>query len=143
MICKRLENLTSFAFNGEELTFSGVIGLVSRRDKLRSLSIRNPKSLTKYSMKLLSRHMTQLENLRLFWNGKLLINNPWNFEFCLDRDKQKVDNLFSEGHLQSLTSIDLSSFYQTVDDNALQILASAHLSSGCTVKNHLKKASLH
>ena len=32
----------------------------------------------------------------------MLINNPWNFEFCLDRDEQRVDNLFENGTLEYL-----------------------------------------
>ena len=34
---------------------------------------------------------------RLIWRGKLLINNPWNFDYNLDREEQRVDIIFTEG----------------------------------------------
>ena len=80
---------------------------------------------------------------RLFWIGKMLINNPWNFEFCLDRDEQRVDNLFENGTLEYLTEVDLSAFYQTVDDKVIQLLCYNHLSSNSVSKNHLTQIKLN
>ena len=82
-------------------------------------------------------------NFRLFWIGKMLINNPWSFEFCLDRDEQRVDNLFENGSLEYLTELDLSAFYQTIDNQTIQSLCYNHLSSNSVTKDHLRKISLN
>ncbi len=29
--------------------------------------------------------LTRLEKLDLYWLGRALINNPWSFEYCMDR----------------------------------------------------------
>lgn len=143
IICQNLKHLTKLAFNGENITYSGVVGLVGQKDYLKSLSIKNPKCLTKHSLKLLATHLTKLISLRLFWIGKMLINNPWSFEFCLDRDEQRVDNLFENGSLEYLTELDLSAFYQTIDNQTIQSLCYNHLSSNSVTKDHLRKISLN
>ena len=73
----------------------------------------------------------------------MLINNPWSFEFCLDRDEQRVDNLFENGSLEYLTELDLSAFYQTIDNQTIQSLCYNHLSSNSVTKDHLRKISLN
>ena len=73
----------------------------------------------------------------------MLINNPWSFEFCLDRDEQRVDNLFENGSLEYLTELDLSAFYQTIDNQTIQSLCYNHLSSNSVAKDHLTKISLN
>ena len=104
-ICKNLKFLQKFAFVGEALTYSGIVGLHQRQASLKVLQIRNPCLLTKYSLKLLA-VLTNLTDLKLYWMGKFLINNPWNFEFCLDREVQRIDNLVENG-LTRLVSLDL------------------------------------
>ena len=138
-ICKNLQSLQKFAFVGEELTYSGIIGLIQK--PLKVLKIRNPCHLTKFSLKLLADHFPDLIELKLYWFGKFLINNPWNFEFCLDREMQRVDNLVENG-LPRLVSLDLSAFYQTVDDKSVQNLAYQHLSSNSPSQNHLQEIYL-
>ena len=86
----------------------------------------------------MSKTLTRLRTLKLYWWGKLLINNPWSFDFCLDREEQRVDNLFSHGNLENLEHLELSAFYQTVDDKVLQTICSQHLSSVSVTRNHLK-----
>ena len=139
-ICKNLKFLQKFAFVGEALTYSGIVGLHQRQASLKVLQIRNPCLLTKYSLKLLA-VLTNLTDLKLYWMGKFLINNPWNFEFCLDREVQRIDNLVENG-LTRLVSLDLSAFYQTVDDKSMQSLAYHHLSSNSLCQNHLKTIHL-
>jgi len=95
--------------------------------------------LTKYSMKLLSEEMSLLRTLKLIWRGKLLINNPWNFDYNLDREEQRVDIIFTEGNLIHLSTLELSGFYQTVDNNTIQELCYKHLSSNSDTINHLQK----
>ena len=77
--------------------------------------------------------------LHLFWIGKLLINNPWCFDYCMDREEQRVDELFQNGCLIHLEDIDLSAFYQTVDDKAIQLMCMEHLSSQSMTVKHLLK----
>jgi hypothetical protein len=40
IICQNLKHLTKLAFNGENITYSGVAGLVGQKDYLKSLSIK-------------------------------------------------------------------------------------------------------
>ena len=40
IICQNLKHLTKLAFNGENITYSGVVGLVGQKDYLKSLSIK-------------------------------------------------------------------------------------------------------
>ena len=68
-----------------------------------------------------------------------MINNPWNFEFCLDREEQRIDNLFQHDCLNYLEDINVSAFYQTVDDKAIQLMCLEQLSSQSLARNHLLK----
>ena len=43
MIGKNLEALETFSFKGENLTYSGIIGLSLAKKSLKNLSIKNPK----------------------------------------------------------------------------------------------------
>ena len=88
-------------------------------------------------------HRRNLRELRLFWLGKLLISNPWCFEFCHDRQEQRVDALFAEGQLDQLVELDLSGFFQTVVDKTIQVLCTQHLSSESVTSKHLEKVSHH
>lgn len=142
-ICRHLKHLTKLAFTGDALSYSGIIGLLQIRDSLTSLEIKNPKNLTKYSLKLLSSHLKHIRVLKLLWDGKMLINNPWCFEYSLDREKQRIDNLFQEeSPLENLTEIELSAFYQTIDDKCVQCLCTVHLSSSSLTRQHLQKIHL-
>ena len=47
-----------------------------------------------------------LKVLRLYWLGKYLISNPWSFEFCHDRQEQRVDSLFADGRLDQLVELE-------------------------------------
>ena len=67
-----------------------------------------------------------------------MINNPWCFDYCLDREEQRVDNLFINGSLKNLTGLDLSGFYQTVDNKTIQDLCYNHLSSNSFTDEHLQ-----
>jgi hypothetical protein len=64
MICKHLNNLQSFAFVGLDLTYSGIVGLIQRKGSLRKLSIKDPRYITKHSMKLLSSQLINLKSLK-------------------------------------------------------------------------------
>ena len=79
MVCKNLDGkLETFAFKGENLTYSGVIGLSLAKKSLKNLSIRNPKCLTKYSVKLLASQLTLLKTLRCVQNNfKNLTKSQW------------------------------------------------------------------
>ena len=107
----------------------------------KELKIREPKYATKHSLKMLS-YLRNLRCLKLYWNGSMLINNPWNFGYCLDRQEQRVDNLFTNGSLEYLEDLDLSGFYQTVDSNLVQLMCSVHLATRCTMKRHLNRVNL-
>ena len=62
IICNYCQStLTQFTFDGGQITYSGVISLFLCKSTLKSLKIRNPKYLTKYSLYILSRN---LDNLR-------------------------------------------------------------------------------
>ena len=37
----------------------------------------------------------------------MLINNPWGFEYCHDREEQRIDALFQDGSLANLQEINL------------------------------------
>ena len=54
---------------------------------------------------------------------------------------QRIDNLVESG-LTRLVSLDLSAFYQVVDDKSMQSLAYHHLSSNSLCQNHLKTIHL-
>ena len=97
----------------------------------------DPKNLTLYQTYFL--HFRNLRELRLFWLGKLLISNPWCFEFCHDRQEQRVDALFADGHLDQLVELDLSGFFQTVVDKTIQVLCTQHWSSESVTSKHLEK----
>jgi Ran GTPase-activating protein (RanGAP) involved in mRNA processing and transport len=86
--------------------------------------------------------LARLKTLKLYWTGRMLISNPWSFDYCLDRQEQKVDNLFNRGSLDVLEDLDLSGFYQTVDSNVVQLMCEVHLSSACTMNKHLKNVNL-
>ena len=92
-----------------------------------------------FRIKLIKYTKSLFRTLHLFWLGKLLINNPWDFEFCLDRDEQRVDLLFQNDCLKYLEDINLSAFYQTVDDKTIQQMCFEQLSSQSIAKNHLLK----
>ena len=78
-------------------------------------------------------------SIQLIWLGRLLISNPWCFEYCLDRQEQRVDELFNNGSLSNLEEINLSGFYQTVDDKAVQRMCLEHMSSQGLTEKHLSK----
>ena len=78
-------------------------------------------------------------SLQLVWLGRLLISNPWCFEYCLDRQEQRVDELFNNGSLSNLEEINLSGFYQTVDDKLVQRMCLEHMSSQSLTEKHLSK----
>ena len=78
-------------------------------------------------------------SLQLIWLGRLLISNPWCFEYCLDRQEQRVDELFNNGSLSNLEEINLSGFYQTVDDKLVQRMCLEHMSSQSLTEKHLSK----
>ena len=78
-------------------------------------------------------------SLQLIWLGRLLISNPWCFEYCLDRQEQRVDELFNNGSLSNLEEINLSGFYQTVDDKLVQRMCLEHMSSQSQTEKHLSK----
>ena len=81
----------------------------------------------------------RLKVLKLYWLGKLLISNPWSFEYTHDRQEQRVDSLFTDGHLDELNELELSGFYQTVVDKTVQLICTQHLSSLCVTSQHLRK----
>ena len=83
--------------------------------------------------------MDCLISFRFVWKGKLLINNPWCFDYCLDREEQRVDQLFENGSLTNLQELELSGFYQTVDNKVIQDLCYNHLSSNSITKEHLRE----
>ena len=56
----------------------------------------------------------------------------------LDREEQRVDNLFINGSLKKLIGLDLSGFYQTVDNKTIQDLCYNHLSSNSLTDEHLQ-----
>ena len=78
-------------------------------------------------------------SLQLVWLGRLLISNPWCFEYCLDRQEQRVDELFNNGSLSNLEEINLSGFYQTVDDKIVQRMCLEHMSAQSLTEKHLSK----
>ena len=78
-------------------------------------------------------------SLQLVWLGRLLISNPWSFEYCLDRQEQRVDELFNNGSLSHLEEINLSGFYQTVDDKIVQRMCLEHMSAQSMTEKHLSK----
>ena len=78
-------------------------------------------------------------SLQLVWLGRLLISNPWSFEYCLDRQEQRVDELFNNGSLSNLEEINLSGFYQTVDDKIVQRMCLEHMSAQSMTEKHLSK----
>ena len=78
-------------------------------------------------------------SLQLVWLGRLLISNPWCFEYCLDRQEQRIDELFSNGSLGNLEEINLSGFYQTVDDKAVQRMCLEHMSAQSLTEKYLLK----
>jgi hypothetical protein len=57
----------------------------------------------------------------------------------MDREEQRVDELFQNGCLIHLDDINLSAFYQTVDDKAIQLMCLEHLSSHSMNMKHLLK----
>ena len=69
----------------------------------------------------------------------MLINNPWYFEYCHDREEQRTDALFQSGPLLNLQDINLSGFYQTVDDKTIQLMCFEHMSSQSSTNMHLLK----
>lgn len=143
MICNLLKRtLKELTFIGSQLTYSGVAGLTHCKAILKSLTLRHPKFLTKYSMALMARHLHKLESLQLQFTGKMLITNPWCFDYCLDRQEQRVDALFAEADLHCLTELDLSAFHQTVEDKTVQLVCAQHLSSHCCTEQHPKRISL-
>lgn len=73
----------------------------------------------------------------------MLTNNVQEYhELNLDREDQKVDNLF-QGALKHLQILDLSAFYQVVDDLTMQNLCFNHLSSQSLTLYHLTEISLN
>ncbi len=142
-ICLKFR-LTHLTFHGGKVTYSGAIALLQCRTTLRSLSIKNPEYLTRYALAMMADGLTKLESLKLFWDGKMFVTNPWSFDYCLDRQEQRVDALFEGGQLSSLTEVDLSGFYQTVDDKVMQLFCLNHLSSHTVglMSRHPSKISL-
>ena len=69
----------------------------------------------------------------------MLINNPWCFEYCHDREEQRIDAIFQDGSLAYLQDINLSGFYQTVDDKTIQLMCFQHMSSQSITDMHLLK----
>ena len=59
----------------------------------------------------------------------------------MDRDEQRIDELFQNGCLRHLEDINLSAFYQTVDDKAIQLMCLEHLSSQSMTIKHLLNVS--
>ena len=59
----------------------------------------------------------------------------------MDREEQRVDELFQNGRLINLEDINLSAFYQTVDDKAIQLMCMEHLSSNSMTMKHLLNVS--
>ena len=78
-------------------------------------------------------------SLQLVWLGRLLISNPWSFEYCLDRQEQRVDELFNNGSLSNLEEINLSGFYQTVDDKIVQRMCLELISAQSMTEKHQSK----
>ena len=103
--------MNSIFFLGCKATYSGLVSILHCRRRLEELRIRDPQHVTRHSLKFLS-CLTRLRTLKLYWHGRMLINNPWSFDYCLDRQEQRVDNLFNRGSLELLEDIDLSGFYQ-------------------------------
>ena len=64
LICQILTKLKKLSFVGSDMTYSGVVGLISRKSTLQELQIQNPRYLTKNSLKLMGRHMTLLKTLK-------------------------------------------------------------------------------
>ena len=52
------------SFFGEDVTYSGYIGLLERKKELTELSVKNPVFLTKYAMKIIAKHLDNLKVLR-------------------------------------------------------------------------------
>ena len=57
-----LKNLKKLGFTGENVSYSGICGIV--KHNLEYLAIENPKSLSKYTMKLMATHLVNLRTLR-------------------------------------------------------------------------------
>ena len=66
LICHQLCHLKKLAFVGSDLTYSGVIGLITRKSTLEELQIQNPRFLTRHSLKTLARYLTSLTSLRYY-----------------------------------------------------------------------------
>ena len=60
IICNYCPYLRMFTLDGGQLTYSGIVSLFPCKSTLQELKIRNPKYLTKFTICMLSRNLTNL-----------------------------------------------------------------------------------
>ena len=61
----------------------------------------------------------------------------------MDRELQRVDNLFEDGALKKIVKLDLSAFYQVIDNKCLQTLSYNHLSQNTLCMEFLREIHLN